>query len=271
MKKFENKNKFIDKHSKKVSKKRANEALETNTIVTENTAFSIKEAYKTLRTNIIFTTREKGCKKYVVTSSVPGEGKTTTAINLAISFAQTNKRVLLIDADLRKPRVHKYFSISRKEGLSNYLFNVYEEDGVDEGVIQSTKVENLDIICSGHIPPNPLELLSSENMKVLIGELESKYDFIIIDTPPINIVSDALVLSELVTGYVLVARSNYSEYTHLTNALSKFEIAGIKPLGVVLNDYDDKALMYRSNYKNKYRYKYDYAYGYVNEDSKKGR
>ena len=226
-----------------------------STILNENSKFHISEAYKTLRTNILFSTGDVGCKSYAITSAIPGEGKTTTAINLAITFAQTEKKVVIIDADLRKPKLHKYFDLENKIGLSNVLSGVYE--GSDKDYIQETGVENMHLISSGHIPPNPIELLSSDKMQELIKELEESFDFIIFDTPPINIVSDALVLSKSITGYILVARSNYTEYQALSTAMSNFELANIKPLGVVLNDFSRKKTKYGGG---KYKYKTYYNY-----------
>ena len=232
-----------------------------STILNENSKFYISEAYKTLRTNILFSTRDSACKIYTITSAIPGEGKTTTAINIAISFAQTGKKVVIIDADLRKPKLHKYFELENKIGLSNVLSGVYEGNG--NKYIQNTNVENLDLISSGHVPPNPIELLSSDNMKNLLETLKECYDFVIVDTPPTNIVSDALVLANLVTGYIMVTRSNYTEYQALDVAMSNFELANIKPLGVVLNDFNKKQTRYAKGGKYKYKTYYNY-YRYGN-------
>lgn len=261
-----NKSGHSSRHRHKISSERNFDA-----IITPKTPFEVKEAYKTLRTNIIFTTRGNGCKKYVVTSSVPGEGKTTNAINLAISFAETGKKVLLVDADLRKPRIHKWFAVSNKVGLSNYLSGIFEdEQGIGEKVVQKTDIENLEVVTSGHVPPNPIELLSCDGMRDFISNVAENYDFVIIDTPPINIVSDALVLSDYVTGYILVARNKYSEYDAVNASISKFELADIKPLGIILNDYDDNKATYNSKYKYKYKYRYDrYNYTY-NFDENRG-
>lgn len=231
------------------------------TILNEHSKFYISEAYKTLRTNILFSTGNVGCKTFVVTSAIPGEGKTTTAINIAISFAQTEKKVVIIDADLRKPKLHKYFDLKNKVGLSNILSGVYDGDSKD--YIQKTSVDNMDLISSGHIPPNPIELLSSDKMQELLKSLSETYDFIILDTPPVNIVSDALVLSKMVTGYIMVTRSNYTEYQALDVAMSNFELANIKPLGVVLNDFNRKQTKYSRGGKYKYKTYYNY-YRYGN-------
>ena len=226
------------------------------TILNEKSKFAISEAYKSLRTNILFSNSSEGSKCFVLTSAIPGEGKTTTAINLAISFAQTEKKVVLIDADLRKPKLHKYFDTDNKVGLSNVLAGMVGEKNKD--YIKKTNIENLDIIGSGHIPPNPMELLSSDNVGKFVEGLKTEYDYVIFDTPPVNIVSDALVLSKCSTGYILVTRSGYTEYSALNTALSNLELANIKPLGVVLNDFNHKQQKYVSN--GKYRYKSYYNY-----------
>ncbi len=253
------------KEAKTQKKKRPSgyEGIENKslTILNENSSFIVSEAYKTLRTNILFSTGNAGCKTFVITSAVPGEGKTTTAINIAISFAQTEKKVVIIDADLRKPKLHEYFELKNKVGVSNILSGVYEEK--DTQYIQKTNVKNLDLISSGHIPPNPIELLSSDKMESFIKNLEESYDFIIIDTPPINIVSDALVLSKIVTGYIMVARGKYTEYHSLNVAMSNFELANIKPLGVVLNDFDRNQSSHNVGGKY-YKYGYGYSYGKQN-------
>ena len=250
--------------SKKSSFVKRDKNLSTDrsfSIVDSKSPFTITEAYKSLRTNIIFSTGDNGCKKYVVTSPVPGEGKTTNSVNTAISFAQTGKRVLLVDADLRKPRIHKHFEVDNKVGLSNLLSGVY--DGENKNIINKTKIENLDLITAGRVPPNPIELLSSENMTKFMESLDENYDFVIVDTPPINVVSDALVLSKLVTGYILVLRSNYSEQQSVDNAISKFELANVKPLGIILNDHDEN----RKKYTSRYRYKGYYYYSYYSRNN----
>lgn len=247
----------MNRFKKKMSKYSSANNREA-TMLNENSKFHISEAYKTLRTNILFSTRNTGCKTYVITSAIPGEGKTTMAINIAISFAQTEKKVVIIDSDLRKPKLHKYFDMENKVGLSNVLSGVY--DGNNKEYIQKTNVPNLDLISSGHVPPNPIELLSSDNMQNLLKKLEEDYDFVILDTPPVNIVSDALVLSEMVTGYIMVTRSNYTEYDALDVAMSNFELANIKPLGVILNDFSRKQTKYSSGGKYKYKTYYNYSH-----------
>ena len=254
--KIKNFNKIFNNNQKDLSRK--NVENERETIINSKTNFSVTEAYKSLRTNILFSARENTCKKFVITSSFPSEGKTTNAINIAISFAETGKKVLLIDGDLRKPKIHKLLDLKNKMGISNILSNVFDDESHD--AIHKNVVENLDVITSGYIPPNPIELLSSDSMKDFIKEKEDNYDYIIIDTPPVNVVSDSLVLAPLVTGYILVVRANYTEYQGVDMAMAKFEIANIKPLGIILNDVEEYAKKY--NYKKRYKYKYKYNYNY---------
>ena len=172
--------------------------------------FKVEESYKSIRANITFSLMKKGCKKIVFTSSVAGDGKTTTTINLAIAFAQAGQKVLLIDGDLRKPKIHQYFSISNTPGLTDYLgstVSASNQDRVDLfSIVHVTEYENLSVICSGSIPPNPAEILGSEPMANFLDDVSNDFDYIIIDTPPINIVSDALPIIRESEGVVLVVR-----------------------------------------------------------------
>lgn len=227
-------------------------------LLNEDTPFNIKEAYKSTRTNIIFSMQDEGCKRILVTSPFPKEGKTTTCLNLAITFAQTGARVLIIDADLRKPRLHKMLKATSNIGITNVLSGV---NSLSEAV-QETSYENLSLLVAGHIPPNPVELLSSNAMEELLKTLSEYFDYIFIDTPPVNVVTDAIVLSSLVTGVYLVVRQGLTEHRALKEAISKFEFTNIKPLGFILNDIDESVNKYRYRYKYGYK-KYGYSkYGY---------
>lgn len=228
----------------------------TEYVINDKSAFNIKEAYKSARTNIIFSMQEQGCKRILVTSAYPKEGKTTTCLNLAITFAQTGAKVLIIDADLRKPRLHKLLNVSPSIGLTNILNGI---SPMSEA-IQTTAYNNLTVLGAGHIPPNPVELLSSDAMKEFLISISEYYDFIFIDTPPVNVVTDAIVLSSLVSGVFLVVRQGLTEHRSLKEAISKFEFADVKPLGFLLNDIDENI----NKYKYRYRYKYGYRkYGYL--------
>lgn len=205
-------------------------------LLTENTDFSVVEAYKTIRTNLLFTSVEKGCRSILFTSAEPNEGKSTTCCNLGITLAQMNSRVLIVDCDLRKPDVHKYFGIKGVPGLSEVLAGM---NGIKD-VIQKVDYSNLNVLCGGTIPPNPAELLGSAAMASLLNELSGKYDYILLDTPPLNAVSDALILSSMTEGAVVVIRQGYSTHPELKRGLSRLNFAGIKVLGVILNDVEKK-------------------------------
>ena len=167
----------------------------------------IAEAYRTLRTNIQFMNTNNNLKTLLLTSTVPAEGKSLVAANLAATFAQANKRVVLIDCDMRKGRQHNIFGTSPKPGLSNYLSGMDEKnpDEIDiSKYIQKTEVENLLIMTAGNIPPNPSELLVSEQMIKLLDELKEVCDIVIIDGTPCELVTDAIILSRIVDSTVVV-------------------------------------------------------------------
>lgn len=236
--------------------------------------FRVEEAYKSIRANITFSVMKKGCKKIVISSSSPNEGKTTTTINLAITFAQAGQRVLLLDCDLRKPKIHHYFSIPNSPGLTNYLgstVSALRKDRIDLfDVIHQTEYPNLSVLCSGSIPPNPAELLGSELMADFLIELERSFDYIIIDTSPINLVSDALPLIRESDGVVLVVRSNQTTHPDVQRAISSLEFIDAKILGFVVNFVGNgssgkygKYTGYKYGGRYSYsRYSYGYGYGY---------
>lgn len=218
--------------------------------------FRVEEAYKSIRTNIMLSVMKKGCKIIVVSSSMANEGKTTTTTNLAISISQADQRVLLIDGDLRKPKVHHYFSIPNAPGLTNYLgatANSRSAQKVDLfSIIHPTEYKNLSVIASGSIPPNPAEVLGSEMMSEFIKEISQHFDYIIIDTPPINVVSDALPVIRESDGVVMVVRSNSSTHPELQKALDSLKFIDAKILGFVVN--------YESENRSKHGYyKYNYS------------
>lgn len=234
----------------------ANRVLLKNAIMDPTLKFRVEEAYKSIRTNIMLSVLKKGCKIIVVSSSVAGEGKTTTTTNLAISIAQADQRVLLIDGDLRKPKVHHYFSIPNAPGLTNYLgaaANSRSSQKVDLfSIIHPTEYKNLSVIASGSIPPNPAEILGSEMMVDFLQSVSEHFDYIIIDTPPVNVVSDALPVIRESDGMVLVVRANSSTHPELQKALDALKFIDAKVLGFVVN--------YESQKKSGYSY-YKYGYG----------
>lgn len=204
-------------------------------VLSDETPFSVKESYKMVRTNIIFSVAgksESGCKLIALTSANAGEGKTTTTINLAIAFAQTGSRVLAIDCDMRKPRLHRYLKEKRDSGLSTLIS---KQVSIDEAIIRDVR-PGLDVITAGEIPPNPAELLSSDRMKEIIDELSQHYDYIFFDTPPVTVVTDAAALSQFLDGIIVVVRQNYTNHESVASAIKTLDIARAKVLGFIVND-----------------------------------
>ncbi len=217
--------------------------------------FAVVEAYKMIRTNLLFLLSQTNEKIITVSSSVAGEGKSTTAINIAVAFSQLGSRVLLIDSDMRKPSVHKKLRLANKTGISSLLvgFSTLEE------TINHVN-ENFDVITSGPTPPNPSELLGSDKMASLLKELNDKYDYIVLDTPPVNIVPDALVVAPNTAGIVFVVRDFITTHDQFQKALNSIEFAGVRFLGTILNGHTNKV---SRRYKYRYRYRYN-SYGYYN-------
>lgn len=200
-------------------------------ILNDNTTFAVQEAYKSLRTNISFATRGQKCKKFCITSGVSGEGKSITLLNLAISIAQTGKKVLLIDADMRRPAMARLLVEQAAPGLSEYL----AEEASQEEVIRKEQYPNLDIMFSGELPPNPSELLSSERMQELIETNTEKYDYILVDTPPVGAVTDACIVASLLDGVLLLVWQNRSRKDVVRKAISSLRLTGANILGYVFN------------------------------------
>ncbi len=224
----------------------------------DNGMFSVQEAYKAIRTNIILSIIKDGCKKIVITSANPHEGKSTTSVNVAISLSQAFKRVLLVDCDLRKAKVHKALGIPGEPGLTNILSKLADV----EDAVQPTKYPNLFCLPAGLFAPNPAEMLASDRMAKLLSKLEEKFDYIIFDTPPINVVSDALPIIKLSDGVVLIVRSKVSVYDEFEQALASLEFIDAHLLGVIVNGYDaaeDEGSRRKYGRYGKYG---NYGYGY---------
>ncbi len=212
-------------------KKSKNKNKTTSQILelSDKSKFAIVESYKLARTNIMFALSADDKKVFAVTSHSKGEGKSTVSANLAISFSKMEKRVLLIDCDLRRPNVHNIFNQQNKSGLSNVIGKMVT---FDEAVC-SDVLPNLDILTSGSIPPNPSELLASSKFINLIKRLEQEYDYIIFDTPPIGVVSDALLLKDLIAGFVLVIRESSTTHGDVKDLLASVKLADSKVLGLI--------------------------------------
>lgn len=207
--------------------------LQNRSLISMTTPKSpIAEQFRTIRTNIQFSSVDEELQTMIVTSSGPAEGKSTTTANLAVVFAQQGKRVLLIDADLRKPTVHYTFRTENHIGLSNVLTR---QASLEEAVA-TTAQDKLWVLPSGPIPPNPSELLGSKGMTTLLEQAKDQYDVIILDTPPVLAVTDAQVLSNLADGVVLVVSSGKTEIDAAKKARELLDSAKARILGVVLNN-----------------------------------
>ena len=212
----------------------AGDASRRRRILSDNSNFFESEAYKTLRTNIRFALRGEGCKKICITSGAPGEGKSITLMNLAISFGQAGKKVLLIDADMRRPAIARLLVEQPSPGLANVLAGI-----VPAGeAIRKDLYPNLDILFSGDTPPNPMELLSSDEMEKLISEASKHYDYILIDTPPVGITSDACVVANFLDGVLFLVRQGQSRKDVVKQAIENLQLTGVRILGYVLNGID---------------------------------
>ena len=218
-------------------------------ILTNHSSFHVQEAYKALRTNIRFFLADSGCKKFCITSSAAGEGKSITILNLAISFAQTGQKVLLIDADMRRPSLARLLIEKAAPGLSNVLAGFNSEDES----IRTNIYENLDVLLSGDLPPNPSELLGSENMQKLLGRLEKRYDYILVDLPPVGVVSDACVIANSLDGVLFLVRQNSTERDSVKYSIKQLELSGANQMGFVVNG----AVTEGKSYSDKYRYSYE--------------
>ena len=223
----------------------------------------VREAYRSLRTNIQFADIDKPKRVILMTSSASKEGKSTTAVNLAITLAQMGSKVLLVDSDLRRPAVHNFFGMEKTYGLTNLLIGSLAFDDV----IKRTEIEHLDVITAGDIPPNPSELVSSEAMRKFIVEARSRYDHVLLDSPPVIAVTDAAVLATRVDGTILVVSSGYVNKKEVMRAVSLLRNVKGSILGVVLNALDIKK-MFGSYYYYFHYYQYYYYYG--SDPKKKG-
>ncbi len=196
----------------------------------------ISEAYRTLRTNIQFSSLDKPLSTLLMTSTGPDEGKSTTLANLAVTFSQAGNRVILVDCDLRRPRLHEIFAVDNSVGLTTLFIEERALDFDDKETLKETSVPNLRVLTSGQLPPNPSELLSSQRMEKLIERLKSQADLVLFDSPPILAVTDAAVLARKVDGVLLVISAGKTKRDHAVKAKAMLEKVNAKVLGVVLNN-----------------------------------
>jgi len=230
----------------------------TGKLLSSSTPFGVMEAFNTLRTNLCYSTAAEKCPVFAVTSDFSGAGKSVISANIATSLAMLGKKTLLIECDLRRPELAEVFGVEKKKGLSELLTGVIADKNE---VLSTVEQENLSVIFSGRIPPNPSELLGSEKMEQLIAECKEAYDIIIVDTPPAFEVSDVGVIAPLLTGTVMVARSNYSDVNAIESSEELINGVNGRIVGYVVNDVDFKtggAYYYR---KRKYGYRGYRKYG----------
>lgn len=237
-------------------KKKKNTALliDEPQLISENAPFEYVEAFKELRTNLSFVVSgnagDKKCCKLIVTSSIPNEGKSTVAINFAITLAQEGKRVLLVDADMRNPALREYLNVEQENptGLSALLVNNVK---IKDCLVRTSC--GVDVIADGPIPPNPAELIKSDAMQSLLKGTEPYYDYIIFDTPPVGVITDAAALSGLCDGVVYVVRHRFASRACVRNAFRKMKMINAKILGVVLTHYEVPKHTGNYGYYHKYR------------------
>jgi capsular exopolysaccharide synthesis family protein len=234
----------------------------SQTVVADSPLSLASESIRAIRTSFQFIAKEKQ-NVILVTSSMMSEGKTFTSLNLALSFALNNKKVILINFDMRKPKIHQYLGLENEIGLSNYL----SKNAALDNVIVKTAYENLDVILSGTIPPNPMELISSDETPVLLSKLKEKYDYIIADTPPVGMVADALLLVPYTNVNLFIVRQNLTHkkvFAQLINTIQKKNIPNIY---IILNDVQ-LGRKYQV-YSHGYAYGYGYGYLYKQKEKKK--
>lgn len=222
--------------------------------------FTVIEAYKTIRMNILFTLAQSKKHSFVISSFESGDGKSTSAINIAAAFAQLGNKVLLIDADMRKPTIHRKLRLPNAKGLTSVLVGFCTAEEAIQNVDQL-----FDVLTSGPLPPNPSEMLYSEVMDVLCKGLEDHYDYIVFDTPPFGIVSDALVLAPRTAGVVLITKSGVTTTDQLSRTKEMMDSVGTKILGAILNAAKNATRRYKY-YSKYYRYGYSYYRSYTRED-----
>jgi capsular exopolysaccharide synthesis family protein len=220
-------------------------------ILTDNVRFGVKEAYMSIRVNLNFAFPEAGCKKIIICSPYEKEGKSTTCVNLAITIANSGSNVLLLDCDLRKPNIHNLLGITNDQGVSDFLSNQCKVTNI----VNDTHIPSLKVITGGRIPPNPAELLAGARMSKLFDAFSEIFDYIIIDTPPICVVADALPLSKLCDGVIMVVRHLSTTHSNLRVAFEKFKYADANVVGIILNKVKIKHDM-KGYYKNKSYYEY---------------
>lgn len=217
--------------------------------------FYYREAYKSLRTNVKFIAATEQAKSFIVTSALQMESKSNVVINLALTLAEENKKVIVVDCDFRKPTIHKFLKLETyAQGITNVLMG---ECTIKEAVCHVNALR-IDVLPVGTVPPNPTELLSAEGMKVILDTLRRTYDYVLIDTPPVSVVTDAAIVGGLVDGAFLVIRSDFAPVQIVELAKKKLEDVHVKIYGIILSRFDVKRIRKSTGYYYSYN---DYYYG----------
>lgn len=229
--------------------------------VSSDAPFQFVEAYKSLRTNLEFLSSAGNCKTILITSSVPEEGKTNVAVNLAMTIAASGKRVVLVDCDLRKATISRYLPIPRNHaGLTNVITS--KDEGALAAALVRVKDSGITVLAAGTIPPNPTELLSAPMTEKIFASLQKAFDYVIVDTPPVSLVTDAAVLCRMADGVLLVVRPGVTTIQSAQLSKKNLEAVNAHILGVVMNGYNGKQSGRRDGYS------YAYSYSYYDEDKK---
>lgn len=220
--------------------------MQNEIIVDKNPKSNVAEAIRIIRTNIEFSGIDKKVQTILVTSSVPSEGKSFISANLSAAFAQNGSKVLLIDCDMRKGRLHKMFSLENDKGLSNLLLNNVEVEF--KNFIQKTNINNLYLLPKGIVPPNPSELLNSPKIKALLRVLTSKFDYIILDGTPVNGLTDSIILTKYVDKTIIVTAAGYTKTNELDFTKKSLLSVGADVAGIIVNKAPDTHSGYYGNY-----------------------
>lgn len=233
-------------------KKKEQDKWDIRTMFGPGLNFAAAEAYKLLRTNLMFSfSGEQKCRVIGIASAIEEEGKSTVICNLAYSISQSGASVLLIDGDLRKPTIAHKLGVDRIPGLTNLLVS---RESYKKFIQQSPHAPGVDLLTAGDIPPNPSELLSSVRMQEIVQQMSEDYDYILIDLPPVTVVSDTIAISKNLDGVILVVRNGIAQKKPLAEMMRQLELVNVRVLGFVYRDLQNVNSRYYKNYKGKYRY-----------------
>jgi len=245
----------LQKRNGAVQKRNGHNGSNPELLLNLNGRSALAEAYRQLRTSVLLSTAGRAPKTLLVTSSLPGEGKTTTAVNTAISLAQTGTNVLIIDADMRRPRLHAIFNLPKTEGLSSILSSEVKPQHMLDAIVKDPTT-GLSVLTSGPVPPNPAELLGSEQMRRLISVLSIPFTHIVIDSPPVNSFTDGVLIASMVDAVLLVVHGGKSSRGVVRRSRQLLVDIGAKIVGVVLNNVSVRSQDYYYYYQRYYHQAY---------------